>query len=525
MNIRRVIVGLVFPLLIGGGLFMLASESAVAAATVPQRIPYAGYLLTGGGSPLSGPYRLRFSYWNTADALSSDRTASGAINTDAAGYLGWQETDVVTLGNKGSFTVFLGSGTTLPDFSTFRAADLRSLHLQVEVRTIYSTDADYELLDPNPGDPTIDRSAALPAFSAINADLVDGHDIGTGSGSIPMLGSGGVLSKARIPSGTNANTFTIDAGNSAGSTINLKFGESLNKVLSYDKVNSWFNFNASVRIQGNLILNGLVNGVDVTNLVPSTYTPLRVASGAGLHVDVSPGNYRVNGNVVNFSGAGLDVPNDTNSYVFFSSTGALLNRSAFPTNQSFIPLATVTTISGNITTVTDKRVLQSDDREHSILDVLHPGYPSSAYDADGSSNVGQLSVDHDGTSKNNFYQWTTSKAALNDYDIVVRYTLPQKFIRWQTTPFKLYYRTSSADAAVSKADIEVYDTAGNAVTLVGTSTNLTSTSWTSTSLTFGGSPAWTAGQTFIIKIRSSAKNAATVHIGDLELSTVELQKQ
>ncbi len=175
--------------------------------------------------------------------------------------------------------------------------------------------------------------------------------------------------------------------------------------------------------------------------------------------------------------------------------------------------------------MSDQRALQTDNREHSIIDVLHPGYPDAAYDADGSNNVGQLSVDHDASAKVNYYQWISTKALLNDYHLVVRYTLPQKFIRWQAIPLTLFYKTASADSALNALDIEVYDTAGNAVTLAGTSTSLASASWTSTALTFSGSPVWTPGQSFVVKLRLSSKDNSAAQLGDLELRMVTLQKE
>ncbi len=494
-----------------------------AATTAPQRMIYNARLLNSAGTAITSAHTIRFSFWKSADEVSTDITGTGAINTGASNYASWNEVQTVTPDSNGYFSVSMGSGTALPSMDSLPASTLLSLYLQVEVKASSSANTAYEILDPKPLSSSVDRSPVLSVPFALNADRLDQHDVGTGSGSIPLLLSGGLLPIANVPGGTNRDTFVLDSNNSASSAVTLQFGDTVNKTLLYSITNNRFEFNANVRVGGNLTVTGLINGIDLSSV--NIQAPLRAFSGGGLLVSVFSGSYRVNGTVTNYGGTGVTVSNNADTYIFFTSTGFVARASGFPTNVSFIPVAKVTTANGGVASVSDRRVFQSDNREHSALDVLHPGYDSSAYDADGSNNTGQLSVDHDGTSKNNFYQWTTTKGTLNDYDLVVRYTLPQKFIRWQSTPFKLYYRTSSSDSAVSKADIEVYDTAGNAVTLGGTSTNLTSTSWTSTSLTFSGSPAWTAGQTFIMKIRLSAKNAATVHIGDLELSTVELDQQ
>ena len=77
---------------------------------------------------------------------------------------------------------------------------------------------------------------------------------------------------------------------------------------------------------------------------------------------------------------------------------------------------------------------------------------------------------------------------------------------------------------LNKLDVQVFDTAGNAVTING-GTALASSTWASTGITFSGSPVWTAGQTFVIKIKTSAKAKNEVHIGDLELRYKELEKE
>lgn len=501
---------------------IIASAPAHAALSVPHRMVFNSRLLSPSGVPITTEHKVRFSFWIGADAVPSDLTGSGTINLFAPNFVGWKEEQIFTPAGNGAFYVEMGAVNPLPSFASLPPATLSNLFMQVEVKPASATDSAYEILDPRPLDATIDRSPVLSVPFALNADRLDQRDVGTGSGSIPLLLSGGLLPVRTVPGGTNRDTFVIDNNNTASSAVTLKFGETLGKTLSYDTANGWFVFNDDLRVQGNLTVTGLINGVDVTAL--NTAAPLRASSGGGLRVNVFSGSYRINGHIANYAGSGVTLTNNADNFVFFTGTGLVARPSGFPTNVSFIPVAKITTQNGGIASVTDRRVTQSDDREHTVLDVLHPGYPSAAYDADGSSNVGQLTVDHDGSSKHNVYQWTSTKGTLNDYDIIVRTTLPQTFVRWQAIPLKLHYRTSSADAAESKVDIEVYDTAGNAVTLGGSSAGLASTAWTSTSLTFTGSPTWTAGQSFVIKLRLSAKDARTVHVGDLELSTVTLDR-
>ncbi len=392
------------------------SQSVSAAVTtVPQKHVYSGHLLDPSGKPITFPVTIRFSYWKSADAVPTD-LSEGAINTGAPNYMSWQEVQTVMPDGKGFFSVRLGSVTPLPDLSAMPAGMLLSLHLQVEVKPAPAPLSAYELLDTDP-DAAQDRAPILSVPFALNADKLDQRDTGNGSGSIMVLGSGGLVPVRAIPGATNRDSFILDADNSAVSTIALTFGTTLSKALSYDIPTDRFSFNANVRVLGNLNVTGTINGVAVRGMVP---------------------------------------------------------------------------------------------------EVLHPAYEGASYKADGTDNVGQLSVTTDNTTLRNEYVWTSSRGTLQDYDILVRASLPADFQQWRDG-ITLAYRTSSPGVSDNKAEIQVYDTTAAAVTLSGAVTNLTSLSWTTTHVEFGGSPVWTAGSEFMIRIRVFARNNARMEIGDLKL--------
>ncbi|MFA7718062.1 MAG: hypothetical protein WC875_05085, partial [Candidatus Absconditabacterales bacterium] len=80
-----------------------------------------------------------------------------------------------------------------------------------------------------------DRAPLLSVPFALNANLLDGRDTGTGSGSIPVLQTGGLLPLSMIPAGTNQDSFVLDADDStATGSIVLQFGDSLSKTISFD---------------------------------------------------------------------------------------------------------------------------------------------------------------------------------------------------------------------------------------------------------------------------------------------------
>lgn len=492
-----------------------------AETTVPQRYVYNGHLLNSSGQAITSAHSIRFSFWKSADLDGSDISA-GSLNTGAATYAGWQEVATVTPDSNGYFSVQLGAINALPDLTGYSHADLQSLFLQVEVKAQAAPDTSYEVLDVDAANTAVDRSPILSVPFAQNADKIDQREIGTGSGSIPLLGPGGKLPSAAIPSSLEGVSLILDGTNSATGSIVLQFGQALAKTLSYDTINNRFNFNDSVRIQGNLTVLGLINGVDITALAGGTADALKVSSGAGLNITVTGGNYRLAGSTVNFAGATSAVAANATNYVFFGSGGLTIRTMTFPTDESYIPLAEVVTNAGAVDYIVDRRTPLTDDREELVEKTLHPEYPDSSYTADGTDNVGQLSVINDAVTLKNAYMWTSTRSTLQDYDIVLPITLPSQFVGWKTSPLTFTYKSSSADASVSKMDVQVFDTAGNAVTLSGTSTNLANTSWTSQVLDFTGAPTWTPGGTAVVRFRVSTKDNAQMMLGDLGIAYKKL---
>lgn len=500
-------------------IFAMAVPQASAAETVPQRLRYNGNLLNSAGTALTSAHVIRFSIWKSADHVSGDTTGTGAINTGSSNFGSWQETFTVTPNTQGYFSVELGSITALPLLSSLPT----SFYIQVEVKASGAGDTAYELLDVNSSDATIDRSRILPTPTAINADTIDHRDVGTGSGALPLLQSGGLIRTSQIPSGMTRDSFTIDSDSSATSSIQLQFGGTLAKILSFDIANDRFNFNDDVRIQGNLTVTGLINGV---GSFQSSTGALKVASGGGLNVKVDQGNFRINGAITNFAGSGAASvkPNATN-YIFFGSGGLTSRTMAFPIDESFIPLAQVVTSAGSVTSVTDRRVLQSDDREQTIEKIYHASFEHASYQGDATNNVGQLSVSTDNITLRNFYLWTSTLSSLQDYDINLRITLSPDFVRWGSgtgNALRLNYRSTSADTADNQLDISVFDTNGVPVTLSGSSLDLANTSLSTTNLEFTGSPTWTPGQDFLIRLKVHARNTFQMHIGSLRLQYVDL---
>jgi len=318
--------------------------SASAKTTVPLTRWYQGHLLNSDGDAVTTAITIRFSEWKSADAEAGDLTATGSINTSAANYVSWQEEHTLTPQSDGSFAVELGSIHALPDFSTLPPSVLQSLYLQVDVKTSGAADSTYDMLDADTGSATIDRTSILSLPFARNADLLDQRDVGTGSGTIPVLSSGSSLSLNGDLT-INADADPRDA--------KLTFGNSiLNETLKFSATNSRFEFSHPLWVGGNITATGSLN-------------VLGTMSGAGLQVNgaaVIRDSLELKGNVLlhwNDGKAGINNPpaagrGSANELSFLTNDGAALTEKMTITSDGKVGIGTtsptkkLTVVGGDI---------------------------------------------------------------------------------------------------------------------------------------------------------------------------------
>ena len=148
--------------------------------------------------------------------------------------------------------------------------------------------------------------------------------------------------------------------------------------------------------------------------------------------------------------------------------------------------------------------------------VFNVEYEDTVATGDGADNRGTLTsqfIDA-GARKYNFAEWTTARAAIQDIDIVYSIRLPDDFISFTSTPLEVIYTTSDADTGKNKIDVYLYDTTDTAVALTSASA-LANASWTTSNITFGGVPTFTAGQVITLIIKLSSTNAGNARIADV----------
>lgn len=169
--------------------------------------------------------------------------------------------------------------------------------------------------------------------------------------------------------------------------------------------------------------------------------------------------------------------------------------------------------------------------------VLSPEYSGATLSKDDStSNDGSMTSDSTlnsgGIGWKNYYEWSSTNAAVQDYSVLARVTLPNDFDSWETgscpgttCALEFNFQTGLGTTASNYVAIRVNndtDTPATAVCSIGgtASTVWASTGCTSSLLSSGSSPQWnSAGQQAVIRIKLAASNAgsAVSRTGDIIL--------
>lgn len=163
---------------------------------------------------------------------------------------------------------------------------------------------------------------------------------------------------------------------------------------------------------------------------------------------------------------------------------------------------------------------------------LVPEYPGAVLTGDGSNNTGTMTSDfceqgahadipdtnttvcNTSGDVHNYYSWTTSQGSAQDYDIWVRWRIPDNFAAWDSNPIQIYAKRT--DATNNAVTAFVYDTAGALNNAGGT--QIAGTTWTQTAVSLSGGT-WTAGSYVTIRITVAADTGGdSVQVGEINLN-------
>lgn len=202
---------------------------------------------------------------------------------------------------------------------------------------------------------------------------------------------------------------------------------------------------------------------------------------------------------VNTSGSAMSFTDGTNSFTFDADTGPLFAGAARPARQV----------------------------------TLSPEFPGATLTGDGGSNTGTMTSDfcEQGASADipntntgvcntsgdvhNYYSWTTNQGTAQDYDIWVRWRVPDNFAAWSSNPVQVYGKRT--DATNNAVTVYVYDTAGTLENSGGT--QVAGTTWTQTAVEASFAGTYTAGSYMTIRIVVAADTGGdSVQVGEINLN-------
>jgi hypothetical protein len=156
--------------------------------------------------------------------------------------------------------------------------------------------------------------------------------------------------------------------------------------------------------------------------------------------------------------------------------------------------------------------------------VIESEYEGATLVADGTNNTGTMTSDNAGSSNDwmNYYEFNSSETSLNDYDVRLRFTLPEDFSSWDTNGIVVDFVTESTSTANSQLDLYVY-LESSAVLDTSNTGNASSVAGTWETVTISGSSLTDcndAGETCLLIMRMYSKDDYYTRIGDITFDYV-----
>jgi len=256
--------------------------------------------------------------------------------------------------------------------------------------------------------------------------------------------------------GTTENIFILDS-DSTGGNVTLQFGNTLNKILTWDDANQRFVMNDDLLVEGNIVLNGTIDGINLSDL--QGLVDSHIDGGSGKH-DASEIDVETAGNVLQITDLEANLQNIDDAIG----------------NQTY----------------TEENTIQSGESISESLNALDQAIGGShiastfipmndlAVQIDGSNNKANLYTDSEnGNNPHRFYRLKTRKNNLQDLDLLFKIRLPENFVSFDNSDdIRFSYSNTGVDATESKIDIKVQDKDGDIAFSAVNGEGLFSPSWT-----------------------------------------------
>ncbi len=536
--------------------FCFVSNQSFAETTTPQKIIYEGELFDANGNALTGNYDFRFSLWDNQDFDINDKLMGGDLNTAASDFFGWYEVQTYNIVNNGKFSIQVGTVTPF----TEGLFDRINISLQIEVKKQGEPNTSYELIDLDYDNDAIDRMVIDTVPFAFNADKLDFREAGYGIGEIPYLDELGKLPSFLLPN-LDAVTFngkaigyeadeipyqdatgklpnsiipdidavTLDGHDSGYDPGDIPFIDETTGLIPDEIIETGITAGDIPRIDElGKLSNTIIPDIDAVTLDghDTGYNPGDIpyidADTGLLPVEILPGgglgSTGTDSEVFRLDEDGDAGPIDRIRLDFGLNTGKSL---AWDIGDDQFELNGDILIDGGIeTTGTINGVsIGVHDENH----VLSPRYPNSIFEGDGTNNEKGYMYEEEesvfGVEKS-ILRWMSKDSVLQDYDVIIRYHLVDKFDAFQTPALSFEYLTEGVSSD-SRIDLTIEKEGVTGDQLSGSGISLTSNVWTKDTFNFSGGATWEEGDVMIIKIKMYGRTNQSSKISDIIIHTRE----
>jgi hypothetical protein len=224
-------------------------------------------------------------------------------------------------------------------------------------------------------------------------------------------------------------------------------------------------------------------------------------------------------NQINADSFTLDLNQDaTNINLQFG--GSLINVLSFDVANDWFNFSNDVNIQGDLTTSGTINGVNIGPVAQTT--VLSPFFTAGVFHADGNDNSGSMfeEIETINGDKKNTVQWKTKKNTLQDYDLTVRYKLPNTFVSFDgASPISLQLETQGT-ITESKIDFTIEKETLATDQLQNAGTDLVTNVWTTQNFALDPSTTWTPGETMLLKIKLSATSGYTPKISNISIATI-----
>jgi hypothetical protein len=220
----------------------------------------------------------------------------------------------------------------------------------------------------------------------------------------------------------------------------------------------------------------------------------------------------------------------TNTFTGAASFNTTSNTTGFVVSSGGTAMLTVDTLSNqvvlgsganNVTFTTWGGIVANGTAQHQKIVQLIPEYAGAVLDAASdtscvSANAGTMTSGYDNSSQYNYYNWSSTSATAQCYDVVIHLRLPSDYASMVPTG-AIKILTYSSDPTNATAALDLRDATGASVLSYVSATPGAANTWglTTQNITTG---TFGSDDSMLIRVRMSSKSAANIRIGDISLT-------